>query len=372
MARARAGLRRKGDTWQLYVRVRPGPGGFISATRPRRPTLEEQEAWAAEQRQAYGDVDPDQGSFGADIETYLASHTALKIYPQRKAHLALWAKALGRDRPARTITGDEIARVMDGWLAAGAAAGTVLKRRTALQSFFGGKTASRNPVRGTPRPLVPDLEARAIDYLTIDKILAAMPDRLSAKRGTDRGPSLAKIVCTVLASTGLPPGILRAVRETDLQLTEGRVRITPRRKGKGVEARTLPLTPEGRTAFRQFHDAHAYGRFHVGPINVAFKRGAKRAGLDPASVHVYDLRHSFLTELYRATRDLATVARFALHAEGSPITARYAKGANVDVDVAAATTLSAALSRQRQLALKPVPPVQKRSQKLPGKVARIR
>ena len=104
---------------------------------------------------------------------------------------------------------------------------------------------------------------------------------------------------------------------------------------------------------------------------VALYRVIDRAGLDPATVHLYDLRHSFLTEVYRAKGDLATVGRFGLHAEGSKVTARYAKGANQAVDVAAAAAVSAALATQRQLSLKATP-VPASAQKLPAKVTRRR
>lgn len=372
MPRKLKGLRRKGDTWQTYVRVHPGPGGFKSQVWHTLPSLEERREWEQAQRDRYGASDPTAGSFRGDIETYLALHAAMPTVDQRQAHLALWAKELGRDRPARTITSAEIELVLQGWLKAGVAPGTVLKRRTALQSFFGGKTAKHNPVRGTARPAVPNPEARAIDYLTIAKIHTAMPTYQSITKGQPLILSRAKLIVGVLAYTGLPPGLLATVRDTDLQLTAAKVRIRPRRKGKGVEARTLPLTAEGVTAFTAFHAAHAYGPFAIGSVNVAFKRAATRIGLDPQTVHLYDLRHSFLTELYRVTHDLATVARFGLHAEGSPITQRYAKGANQDVDAAAAVAFSTALADQRRLSLKGVAPVHGSRKKLPGKVARFR
>jgi integrase len=145
------------------------------------------------------------------------------------------------------------------------------------------------------------------------------------------------------------------VQPTDLQLTAGTVRVVPRHKGAGVEARTLPLTGEGLDAFKDFHAAHAYGPFATQSLNRAFKRGCKRAGLDPTAVRLYDLRHSFLTRLYRVTKDLATVGRLGLHAEGSKATARYAKGANQTVDAAAVAALGQDLATARQLSLKLVP-----------------
>ena len=52
---------------------------------------------------------------------------------------------------------------------------------------------------------------------------------------------------------------------------------------------------------------------------------------------------------------MATVGRMALHAEGSKVTARYARLANEEVDVAAQAAFSASIKEQRRLALKAVP-----------------
>jgi len=290
-------------------------------------------------------------------------------YKQRAAHLELWADALGRDRPRRTITAEEIDLVLQDWLETLEPA-TVRKRRTALQSFFvkmnGKKSRLVNPVKGSENPKEPKAEARGLDYLTIERAIAAMPTQRDTKKGLPPRVSLSKIRARVIAYTSIPPGLLKKVRPPDLQLTAATVRVVPRQKGGGVEARTLPLTPEALAAFREFHAAHAYGEFATESLNRSFKRGCKRAGVDPATVHLYDLRHSFLAQVYRVTRDLATVGRLGLHAEGSKVTARYAKGANQTVDVAATAAFSAALAAQRELAGQPA------GQKFAAKVRRRR
>jgi len=353
MRRALVGIRRRRNGWRVEVRVR---GRLHRKQFPLATPVPEMRAWREQQIAAHGGLRATGGTFQADIDTYLSRVASMPTYAQRAAHLALWAQQLGRDRPRRSITDTEIDAVLQTWLET-ASAGTVRKRRTALQSLFvklDGKQAP-NPVKASTNPKPPKLEARGLDYLTIARLIAAMPARWSAKPGRDRGPSLARVVVTVLAYTGIPPGLLRAVTPTDLQLTAGTVRVKARRKGHGAAARTLPLTVEGLAAFKAFHAVNAYGRFSIGPLNVAFKRAAARIGLEPGSVHLYDLRHSFGMELYRVTRDLATVARFLGHAPGSVVTARYAQGANAAVDTAAAQAFSQALATQRQLALKPAP-----------------
>jgi len=366
MRRKVTGIRRRRGGWRVEVRVN---GKLYNKQFPFATPTQELKDWREEQIEKYGgDRAPAKESFGADIDAYLSRVTAMPSYKQRAAHLHLWADELGRDRSRRTITPDEIDRVLQEWLDAetptdhrgrpstGLTPATVRKRRTALQSFFakmnGKKSRLVNPVKLAENPKEPKPEARSIDYLLIAAAIDAMPTHTDAKPGQVGRPTLSPIRARVLAHTGIPPGLLKKVLPTDLQLTAGTLRVVPRHKGAGVEARTLPLTSEGLAAFKAFHAANAYGAFATESLNRSFKRACKRIGLDPHTVRLYDLRHSFLTQLYRVTRDLATVGRFGLHAEGSRATARYAKGANQTVDMAAAKALGDALATGRQLSLK--------------------
>lgn len=328
-------------------------GRLHSKQYPLTTPVQEMKDWRDEQVERFGGERMIAGSFGADIGTYLARVTAMPSYKQRAAHLELWAQVLGRDRPRRTITAEEIDVVLQGWLET-LAPGTVRKRRTALQSFFGKMNGKKsrlvNPVKGSDNPREPKPEARGLDYPVLERAIAAMPDHRDTKKGLPRRVNKAKIRARVIAYTGIPPGLLKTIQPHHLSLAAATVRIVPRSKGGGVEARTLPLIPEALAAFTDFHTAQCYGPFATESVNRAFKRGCRRAGLDPKTVHLYDARHSFLSQVYRVTRDLATVGRLGLHAEGSPVTARYAKGANREVDVAATVAFEAALVEQRRLA----------------------
>lgn len=371
MARKLRGIRRRRNAWEVNVRVN---GHLYTDTFPLSTPVEDMRAWRDDQVARFGGDRTAAGSFAADVATYLERVKAMPSYRQRQAHLDLWLNELGRDRPRRSITTEEIDIVLQGWLET-LAPGTVRKRRTALQSFFakmnGKKSRLVNPVKGAENPKEPKAEARGLDYLALERALAAMPDQRDTKKGLPPRVNLSKIRARVIAYTGIPPGMLKTVRTTDLQLTAGKVRMLPRHKGEGVEARTITLTADGLAAFQAFHAANAYGPFATESLNRSFKRGCKRAGLDPATVHLYDLRHSFLAQVYRVTRDLATVGRLGLHAEGSKVTARYARGANEVVDAAAAAAFTAALAEQRRLSLKAAP-VQKPAKKLAGKVGRRR
>jgi integrase len=355
MPRKLKGIRRRCNNWEVNVRVN---GHLYTDTFPLATPVQDLRDWREDQIEKYGGERTTAGSFGADIVTYLGRVAAMPTYAQRAAHLELWATELGRDRPRRSITAEEIDRVLQGWLE-DRAPGTVRKRRTALQSFFvkmdGKKSRHANPVKGSDNPPAPKAEARAIDYFRIASAIAAMPVQRSTKKGAPPQASLAPIRARVIAYTGIPPGLLQQVQPPDLQLTTGLLRVVPRHKGAGVEGRTLPLIPEARDAFKAFHEAHAYGAFSIGALNRSFKRGCVAAGLDPTHIHLYDLRHSFLTALYQVTRDLATVGRLGLHAEGSKVTARYAKGADQAVDAAATAALGQFLATSRQLSLKLAP-----------------
>lgn len=350
MRRKLTGIRPWKGKWQAYVQVN---GKTYAKSYPLTTPLQTMRDWRDDQKKKFRPIAPASGSFSADIAAYLKRVEAMPTFKQRAAHLELWAEALGRDRSRASITPGDIDAVMQRWLTtpsrpakgrpsgtAGIAPGTVRKRRTALRSFFNkldGKQGT-NPVRASSAPRGSKPEARGLDYHTIDRILDQMPESLTKRR------------VAVLVWTGLPPGLLATVLPTDLNLSAGTVRVRPRRKGAGVEARTLPLLPQAKTAWAAFHRARAYGPFAIESANRSFKRGCARANV--RGVHLYDLRHSFGALVYSVTRDLATVARFLLHANIAT-TARYAQSANQDVDRDAAARVGARLQGEG-LSRKPV------------------
>ncbi len=354
MARKLKGIRRKGNRWEVNVRV---DGELYHDTFDLSTPLQELKDWREDQKQKYGGRPDAAGGLAEKVRAYLLRKTAMPTFAQHAAHLALWVQALGADRPPLSVTTAEIDIVIQEWLGAGLAPGTVRKRRSALRSFY-AKTYPKtiSPVKGSENPKPPDAEARDMGYAALERAIAMMPDQRDTKKGLPRRVSLSKIRARVMAYVGIPQGMLKQVQPHDLVLTgAGSVRVLARRKGGGVEPRTVPLTADGLAAFKAFHAAKAYGPFATESLNRSFKRGCKRASVDPKSVHMYDARHTFLSQVYRVTRDLATVGRLGIHKEGSTVTARYAKGANQDVDAAAVTAFSAALASQRQQALNAAP-----------------
>lgn len=331
--------------WQTYVDVH---GQSFYKSWPITATLEDRRDWVDKQKRQWKKVGPTRGSFAADVADYLTRISALGCYAQFARYLEEWLDALGRTRPRRTITAAEIDQTMQQWETNGVNPPTLRKRRTVLMSLWNrldGKDAP-NPLRAARTPPAPKPEARGMPYETIRTIIDVLPERTAKQRARKRR-------LAVLAYTGIPPGMLAAVTPADLSLKAETVRVRPRRKGRGVEARTLPLIPDGLAAFTAFHAANDYGPFREDDLNRAFKKAAH--SVDVTGVTVYDLRHSFATALYKATKDLDTVARFLQHSSLA-LAQRYAKGALGEVDRAAAATLGRSLSHR------PVPK-RKRSKK---------
>lgn len=308
-------------------------------------------AWIEEQQRTHGG-DVEAGSIEADATAYVAKPEVKRLatIKQITTHLGLWLDALGRDRTSRSVTTDELNAVIVSWLDAGLATETVRKRCTSLQSCLETMCPThKNPFHKSLKPKLPlKLEARGVDLVLVERILAAMPDTR-----TDGAPSLGKIVCRLMTYTGLAPESLNEIAETDLVLVGSApyYRVA-RSKVESVEPRTFPLAdnPDALAAFRDFHRVKGYGRVKVKSASAAWRKARVKVGGEARRVRLYDIRHSFLTQAYRVTRDLATVARLAMHADGSKMTARYARGANGEVDAAAIAAFTASLHARRAAA----------------------
>jgi len=292
---------------------------------------------------------PPADSFAADILEFTRRRAAQPTIRVLGQILERWASALGRDRRRDSITSAELEITMQGWQLSGLAGVSVRKRVSTLQSFYRHMNGADgyNPARFAKKPKRPKYsEPRAVAYEVIEQILGALT--LTKVRSRDRAPHAGAYRLRVIAYTGIPPGVLGALTSTDVDLAGAIVHLPERLKGDEVEARSIPLTVQGVDAFRDFARVKAWGEYNVGGLNRTWRRAAKRAGIvDSAgrvTTHLYDLRHSFGTMLYRETRDLATVGRFLGHAPGSPYTQRYALGANRDVDRAAAQIASERLA----------------------------
>jgi len=337
------------------VRVR---GQLLTKQFPIDHPVEKMRAWRTLQVKRLGGRRSKGGSFAADVDSFLAKpEVAAQPYVHQTAHsLALWVDELGGDRDRTGIERDEIEAVLQGWLQTYAEP-TVYHRRSALMQLYRvlDGAGAANPVKDTtcPKSWIPADHSVAFDKLAT--IVAAMPDWSYPKKGR-RERSIAKLVGQAIVQVGIRPADLLKVRKTDIDASASTLRWPASAKGKGAAARTVPLTPGGLAALLALEAAGGLGAFNPEAVSHSFKRAARQVDGDATTIHLYSGRHAVGADLYRATKDLATVGRMLNHAPGSRATAQYAQGANADVDRAAAAALSAA--RQEH------PPVQKLAKKL--------
>lgn len=257
--------------------------------------------WIEDTRVALRKRDPDDpapGTFRADIDRYLAQVRAMPTYPQRVAHLELWADALGADTVRRAITAGDLRAVLHRWRLTLSAA-TCNKRRTALMhlwSVLDGKGAS-NPVRDVPKFRTADPLPRGRDPYALDAALTA------------RVRSRSRACCRVLLWTGMRPAELARAQPDDLDL---QARTVIARTAKGGRTRLIPLTPQAVAAWKEFAKDVGWDRTQkripsAAPLNRWLKHILK------LPVRVYDLRHSYGTALARAGTRLDVIAALMGH-----------------------------------------------------------
>jgi integrase len=101
--------------------------------------------------------------------------------------------------------------------------------------------------------------------------------------------------------------------------------VPARRKGAGVARRTLPLSDAGLKALQRFDALDCWGTFSNSSMLKSFHRACVVAKVKPLP-RVYDLRHSFATEMYRLTGDPKATAQLLMHSDTSHMMDRYTIG----------------------------------------------
>lgn len=252
--------------------------------------------------------------FAADVDRYLRtvsspSHlsdltTIFKLY---------WTPAFG-DRERNDVTELEVQEVFAGIRKRPS---TLNHIRHALGAFYkamNGPTGY-NPARVLRKVREEYHDARALPYDMIATLFDHMQDC----------PSKARLM--VMAYTGLPQSLIAQIEPHDLKLEARTLYVRPRRKGAGVKGRTVPLSDAGVAALTFFQKMRAFGTFQNKQLQQVFKGAVTKSEASvPPGTRPYDLRHSFLTEVYRQTGDLRAVAELGMHTTLEQ-TARYATGA---------------------------------------------
>lgn len=315
------------DAWGIAATVKAGGTQREKRFLPETG-LKTIKAWQNETRVALSKLAPGaaRGTFAADAEKYLRAVATMPTFKEREAHVALWTAEFGT-RARHTIKTVDVDVVLSKWLTAGLSPSAVRNRRTALLSLFStldaGVPGAINPVRGALLPRLPEATARALSYATIARILAAMPDRGQGIAGQARdSASKTKARLAVIAYTGLPHALLKALRPEMIDWQGKAVTVPARRKGAGVARRTLPLSDAGLAALKHFDALDCWGPFSNSSMLKSFHRACEAANVKPVP-RVYDLRHSFATEMYRLTGDAKATAQLLMHSEQSRMMDRY-------------------------------------------------
>lgn len=234
------------------------------------------------------------GTLAADIARYALLVSAMPTFAQRSQHLAFWMAELGATTPRSKVTAEMIGAVLNRWRLQYSAA-TCNKRRSALMHLWSkldGKGA-RNPVRDVRKYRAADPLPRGRDPFVIDGALkkAAL--------------SRSRAVCRVILWTGMRPVEVDRADPDDLDLAHKTVIA---RTAKGGRTRTIPLTPQAISAWKEFQSAETWHRVpQAAPLNRWIKDAT---GLN---IRVYDLRHSYGTALARRGTRLDVIAALMGH-----------------------------------------------------------
>lgn len=285
---------------------------------------------------------PDTTSLTADIDRYVATFASGRRKENARTDLSYWATAFGT-RQRATITSMEIRTLLATWEQDGIAASTRNHRRQELLNLYhalDGRAAG-NPVREVPRAREVYDVPREMRSDVLDLILKCVGTERDAAdpKATDQPETLGLLWLQAMRYTGLPPMQLKRIELEDLDVRGRRVFIRPRRKGKGYPGVTLRLSPKATRIFKTIIARGWLGKVSRSTLAKVFKKALIRADLHWRSTHrgkplpvppgpitPYVLRHTFLTRVYRTTKDVKAVKEIGLHAKIST-SERYIQGA---------------------------------------------
>jgi site-specific recombinase XerC len=349
-------------------------------------------------------------TLSADIDRFLATIADRTQRQYAEIQLTPWRDALGT-KHRHAITSVDLRTVLAAWQnpAKGArryAANTLNHRLTALRKLYVVLDAddefAPNPTLKVKKLREPDAEPREIPEAFIAAIFAELPHTSPPRRKLSHDQAMriheeasrpaanrsaiarryrvSETMVRKLAAkapappvdyaaltyarlwvrsvTGFPPKQVMQLRREHVDEAHGAVWMRPRRKGKGSAGGWVPVTPEAFEALRHFfaigadgeydttHEARAWSAA-VKAARDAYRKAGKALPPLPAKLRPYDLRHSFLTRAWRASKDRKGVQQLGQHADPRT-TDRYTLGA---VDEGARTAIHA--MQASELRLKP-------------------
>jgi integrase len=317
---------------------------FIATYRAKSAELKQQQKAAAKERA---------GTLAGDAARYLRLKVvqAMPSVDDRARDIAKWVAAFGR-RARSSLTTRDIDEQLQAWFDEGYAGSTVNKFRTALMSLYtrlDGRSAA-NPVKDTRAFEEAEEMPRAQEYALLERILTEIPTHRSrpvkGKKGSRKRGSPSRARIEVMLWTGMAPSQVMRLTPAHVHLRE-RWYISPRRE-KGTRDRRSPrpivkkpMTTRAYQAFKRFAAVKAYGPFDrrslrhtwlraVRRTERALRKEQKNPKLKLPHIRLYDIRHSFGTRLFKATKNLRLVGEMLDHSSDRT-TRRYALGAVPEV-----------------------------------------
>lgn len=328
------GLTKTSQGWRVTVEAH---GRRFSKRYPPHLTLEQASAKLLDARTKWtaGRL-TDSGTFSADVARYLSAYMGTSpARAERERHLKLWTAAFDATSGRADVTREDVSRVLQAWRSAGLSPETCNKRRTALLAFYNaldGKGGS-NPVRDVPKFRVSPPLPRAVAYPLIVEALQQLPLCKTRAR------------LKVMAYTGARPVQVRQITADDWDRKAKTLLLKSTAKGQGTRPYRIPLTAEGQKAMQEFEATDAYGSFTSAPMARMWKAAAEKAKLPDWAVP-YDLRHSFGTQVYRATGDIRATKELLGHAS-IKMTERYTLAAIPERQAVAVAAFNRAVRKRR-------------------------
>jgi integrase len=316
-------------------------------------------------------ADTRRGTLAADVRLYFQTAAlSTQRTAERRQQFDWWIAQFPK-RNRHTLKHDEIRRALNtlttiatpGRPSRPASASLKNHYRTALSNLFTvlDTKDAPNPVRAVPKCDPPDPPARDVPYDVIEAILSELRDT-GAQKGATKPPSRSKARLRVLAYAPLTPAQLWILPRVNVDWIRATVLVPGRKKGAGTLPARKPLTPAALEAFRAFDAAGCWQlkasksslwrTFTAARDRAVARLRIDRPDLDlsrAATMHPYDLRHTFATFAYQTTDDLDATRELLDHADAKT-TRRYAQGAVPERLRTAGAAIAAAHAARHQAA----------------------
>lgn len=308
--KSETGIRRKGDGWQVYVRVR---GEFRSKAFPDGSSLLEMRRWREQQKaRAVLDLpdDPNDSSLTRDVRDFLSLCEGIASYDDRERRMKRWVTLLGARTARSEITTVDIRRGLEQLRQEGYAPATLNLFRMDLQRMFtvlDGKSG-RNPVLDVAPYKLTERRWRLPSWEDAGRAIGQVKNRRSAD------------ILTVIRWTGLDNGQVKQLLPSDFHKRASAIELPGRKKGAGTPRVVMPLLPQAVRAFDRFFKHKSHGPFSNSNLRRDLHKGCKAAKV--ITFRVKDLRHLFLTEAAKTIRDDRVIMELAQHRD-TRMTRRY-------------------------------------------------